>query len=114
MHEATLAANLLRAARGALAGREGARVREVRARVGALAGVMPEALRFAFDALKRGTPLKGAELVLCEAPARLSCLDCGTEYEPQSFPWTCPACASARFLVAGGEEILLESLEMDV
>src|SRR5262245_50174965 len=47
------------------------RIIRLRLRVGALAGVVPEALAFAFEAMKPDTPAAHAELEIERVPARL-------------------------------------------
>lgn len=113
MHEATLAQNLLRMAQNALSGRSNPRVLRVNVLAGALAGVMPDALLFAFDATKPGTAFSEAELAIETQPVAVKCSDCGTEYEPVAFPYECPACRSAFFSVIAGEDVILKSLELD-
>ena len=80
---------------------------------GALAGVMPDALCFAFDALKPGTPLASAEMIIRVQPVRVTCDDCGEDYEPEAFPCVCPACGGRRFRILDGEDVILQSLEME-
>jgi hydrogenase nickel incorporation protein HypA/HybF len=64
MHEAGLMQSALELA-GGHARRAGAvAIRRVVLRVGALSGVEPDALRFAFEALAPGTPAAGATLEL--------------------------------------------------
>ncbi len=64
MHELGIAQNLVDLVSREVAGHPGARVIAVRLRVGELAGVEPEALGFAFDALKAETACAGAALVV--------------------------------------------------
>lgn len=111
MHEASLAANVLRIVSAAAAGRE-ARVVRVTVSVGELAGVMPDALLFAFDALKKDTPLAHAALVLEKEPVRARCEACGTEYLPAAFPYRCPACADSAFQIIGGEDVSVRKMEL--
>lgn len=113
MHEAVLAGNLFRIAKGALEGRKGVRVRRVNVLAGELAGVMPDALCFAFDALKPGTPFAQAEMVIRTQPVCLNCGDCGAEYRPDAFPWACPSCGRHAFRIVDGEDVILESLELE-
>lgn len=113
MHEAALAQNLFRIVQDALSGREGAKVLKVNVLAGALAGVMPDALCFAFDALKPGTPLASAEMAIRVQPVRVACGDCGENYEPEAFPCVCPACGGRIFRILDGEDVIVESLELD-
>ena len=111
MHEATLAARVLAIAGEAAAGRAG-RVTAVTVTVGELAGVMPDALAFAFDTLKRGTALEGARLVLETQAVGARCLDCGATYAPRGFPYACPACGSAAFAIERGEDFCVKEIEL--
>lgn len=111
MHEAALAESLIKTALEAVAGREG-RVDRVTVIVGELAGVMPEALAFAFNAGKRGTRLAGATLTLERQRVRVRCEGCGEEYEPGGFPFACPLCGERYFRIEKGEEVFLKELEM--
>jgi hydrogenase nickel incorporation protein HypA/HybF len=62
MHEAGLAQEVITACAAELRARGGHRATCVGLRIGALAAVDPEALRFCFDALKQDTPLQSAVL----------------------------------------------------
>lgn len=64
MHELGIAQSLVDLVTREVAGRPGARVTAVKVKIGELSGVEPEALRFAFDALKAGTACAGAALVV--------------------------------------------------
>ena len=57
MHEIGIAASILDAVRSELAQRPGSRARIVGLRIGELAGVDPESLRFGFDALVQDSEL---------------------------------------------------------
>lgn len=81
-------------------------------RVGALSGVVREALEFSFDVASAGTPLEGARLVIEEVPVTVFCRTCGRESTlGQPIPMRCPLCgAKTRDLVAG-RELELYALE---
>ena len=49
------------------------RVHTIRLRIGALSGVVPDALEFAFEALAPGTAAEGAKLAIEAVPARFWC-----------------------------------------
>ena len=53
----------------------GARVRRIRLEVGRLSAVLPDALRFCFDAAAAGTVAEGANLEIIEVPGRARCRD---------------------------------------
>ena len=76
-----------------LAAYPGARVKEVRLRVGALASVIPESLEFCWGIVSEGTPLEGAKLAVNVLPVVVHCEPCAQDVElegVQSF--RCPRC----------------------
>src|SRR5438270_13802633 len=94
MHEASIMQNVFDLAFARLQEESATRIVRLRIRVGALAGVVPEALAFAFEAMKADTPASAAELELERMPVRLWCRACNREFEPDCYPQACPGCAS--------------------
>lgn len=92
MHELSLAGSILQIVEGAARREAFARVRCLHLSVPALAGVEPEALRFALRSLAPQTLLDGAELVLDEPPSLALCGDCGGHIEVSSHDQPCPRC----------------------
>ncbi len=89
------------------------RVARVYVRVGRLRQVVPSALAFSFELCAHGTPVEGAALELETVPAGVSCLSCGACSEPDGFPLACGACGGLKVEVVQGEELQVESLELD-
>jgi hydrogenase nickel incorporation protein HypA/HybF len=112
MHEAGIMQNVFELAFARLPPDAGARIVRLRLRVGALAGVVPEALAFAFEAMKPDTPAAHAELEIDQVPARLLCRDCSREFEPDAFPAACPGCGNWAAEVRHGQELELVLVEM--
>ena len=112
MHEAGIAADILEIAREQSAMLGGARVTEVTVRVGDMSGVVPEALEFAFEALREGAA-GGAKLVMKRIPVLARCESCGTESRPGAdlVLW-CEACGKP-LKVLEGEELVVESIELE-
>jgi hydrogenase nickel incorporation protein HypA/HybF len=88
-----------------------ARVASVRLRVGQLAGVVPRALRFCFDACAQGTALEGAALEIVEVGGRGRCRACGAEVAMASFLDLCP-CGSAEIELLAGGELRIDEVEV--
>jgi hydrogenase nickel incorporation protein HypA/HybF len=89
------------------------RVLSVELRVGHLRQVVPDALRFAWEMVTPETALAGSELQLVEVPARGRCRACGVESELDGFPLACPACGDLDVEVVAGEELSVESLDVE-
>ena len=110
MHELSIAAHVVGiAARHA----EGRRVTKVFLKVGHLRQVVPSALAFSFELVAQGTPVEDAELILEAVPATGRCRDCGAESRLDGFPLLCGACGGLNLGIAQGEELYVESLEME-
>jgi len=88
------------------------RVHEIRLRIGALSGVVPDALQFAFEALADGTPAENAVLTIEHVPARFWCATCRQEFEAGNRFAECPGCHRSSGELRGGRELELASLEV--
>lgn len=112
MHEVSLARRLLALAEDAARARGAHAIHTVGVRVGAFQSVVPDALRFAFDALKPGTLAADATLALAEIPLRLRCPACGErETSPADFDTRCPVC-DAPVEIVSGRELEIEYIEV--
>jgi len=89
------------------------RVHEVRLRIGALSGVVPEALQFAFEALAPGTAAEGGQLVIENVPARFWCGTCAREFQSDDMFAECPDCHQPSVELRAGREMEVASLEIE-
>jgi hydrogenase nickel incorporation protein HypA/HybF len=90
---------------------DGARIARVRLEIGRLAGVLPDAVRFAFDVVAAGTPVEGARLEIDEPAGRARCRDCLDEFELEDPIPLCP-CGSARIELLSGADLRIVSVEV--
>ena len=91
----------------------GSRVYMIRLRIGALSGVVPDALRFAFDTLVTGTPAEGAQLQIDDVRARFWCESCLHEFQADDMLAECPDCHRFSNELRAGRELELASLEIE-
>jgi hydrogenase nickel incorporation protein HypA/HybF len=110
VHELSLADAVVTIARDHARGR---RVTGVDVRIGRLRQVVPEALEFAFELVAAGTEVEGAELRVEHVPVRVRCARCDAESEAPEFPLACAECMSIDVEVVAGDELLVESLELE-
>jgi len=85
----------------------------IRVRIGPLAGVVPELLASAFPLAAAGSRMEHAELDLVAAPVRLRCQTCGAETEAAMNRLICGACGDWHTQLVSGDELLLESVELE-
>lgn len=89
------------------------RVLRVHVAVGALSGVDPESLDFAFPLAAEGTVAEGAELDIEFVPARMVCRTCAHEWEPEFPVPLCEACESIDVDCPRGRELMVKSVELE-
>jgi hydrogenase nickel incorporation protein HypA/HybF len=75
--------------------------------------VVPSALSFAFELVAQGTVVEDAELVIDVVPAAGLCRDCGLKTTLRDFPLQCTHCGGFDIDVTEGEELLVDSLELE-
>ena len=114
MHELGIAHALVQTATEAARDLGGARVRKVHLRLGPLAGVVREALEFAWECAVAGSAIDGAALVVEPVAVRVRCDACGLEGPPvDERRLRCPACGAPTPTVLAGRELLLRALDYD-
>ncbi|HJL15581.1 MAG TPA: hydrogenase maturation nickel metallochaperone HypA [Sandaracinaceae bacterium LLY-WYZ-13_1] len=86
-------------------------MRVVRVDVGRLAAVLPDALRFAFELAREGTPAEGASLEIREIPGEARCRACGATLSLDRPYGTC-ACGGTDLEWLAGEELLIREMEV--
>jgi hydrogenase nickel incorporation protein HypA/HybF len=110
MHELAIADAVVRIACAHAGGRP---VAKVHLTVGHLRQVVPSALEFSFGLVAEGTELEGAELVMEMVPAAGRCRGCGADTPLPEFPLRCARCGGFDVEVLRGEELLVDSLEIE-
>jgi hydrogenase nickel incorporation protein HypA/HybF len=110
MHEFSIAAAVVDTAVKHAAGR---RVKVVSVRFGRLRQVVPESLELAFGVLSRETVCEDARLDWEVVEARLRCAPCAHEWVIDAPAFRCPRCGGADVAVLSGQELEVESIEVE-
>jgi hydrogenase nickel incorporation protein HypA/HybF len=114
MHELSIASSIVDAVTESAAAYPGARVQEVRLRVGALASVIEDSLQFCWGITVEGTPLAGSKLVVHIQPVVAHCEACGQDGElPSLQSFRCPHCGEPVTDLRHGRELEIESIEIE-
>jgi hydrogenase nickel incorporation protein HypA/HybF len=114
MHELSIAASIVEAVSETASAYPGARVKEVRLRLGALASVVEDSLRFCWQLATEDTPLAQAGLTIISLPVIVHCESCNADSEldgVQSF--RCARCGELAGEIRQGRELEIESIEID-
>ncbi|MFF5210887.1 hydrogenase maturation nickel metallochaperone HypA [Streptosporangium sp. NPDC000396] len=109
MHEFGIAEAILAAVEQRADGR---RVRRARVHAGALLRITEPAINHAFATVADGSVAEGAQVDLVIVPVRLSCRSCGRTAESADPFATCPECGGIDIDTEGGDDLVLESIQM--
>ena len=115
MHELSIARGLVEVACEAIAGcnPSPAGVRSVLVRIGALSGVVADALEFCYELSVEGTPLQGSHLVVEEQPVVVFCPNCHENRVLEDVcRFLCPTCGTPTSELIHGRELELVSMEL--
>ena len=113
MHELAVAQALVEQVEAVICQHQAARASLIRVRIGPLAGVVPELLASAFPLAAADSRMKHASLELVDAPIKVRCLTCGAETEAAMNRLICGDCGDWHTQVISGDELLLESVELE-
>jgi len=113
MHELALAESILDAVSRELEAYPGATPVRVGVKVGVMAAVDLDALRFCFEIALRGSKWPLLKLDAEVVPGEAHCLDCGHRMRVDSTVLDCERCGSTQTVMHGSDELDLTCLEVE-
>lgn len=113
MHEFGIAQSLLEIVEQEALPYEGAKVTRVTLQIGRLSGVMPDALRFAFEALRAGGVAEESSLEIEEIPLSIKCHHCEKTATLDEPFLICPYCESINVEIITGRELQIQNMEIE-
>jgi hydrogenase nickel incorporation protein HypA/HybF len=113
MHEMGIANSVLEAVRTEMGLHPGTYPCKVGVRIGELAAIDQDALRFCFEAIIHETDLESLQLGIEVCPRRHRCQVCGCEFIVRDYDSRCPQCASLKTTCISGDELELAYLEVE-
>ena len=81
--------------------------------VGQMASLVDDSIQFYWDILSEGTIAVGAKLNFKRLPTEMRCFDCGQIFSPSQDTFDCPACKSIRVQVIQGDEMRVDSIDVE-
>jgi len=112
MHELSIAQNIVDIVQRNIARNDLEKVKAVRLKIGQLAGVVSDSLRFSFTAIVSDSPLRNAFLEIEETPFVLHCNGCERDSTNEIGYTYCPNCGSRDTTVISGTEMLVREIEL--
>ena len=113
MHEVGITQSIVEIAEKHAREQGAAKITAITVEIGALSGVVPEAVEFCFEAVTRETMLAEARLIIERLPGRGRCRECGAETEIDRFTFVCPQCDAMALETVQGEELRIKEMEVD-
>ena len=110
MHELSLTQNILD---HALKNAGSKRIVSVNLSIGQFSDEHEESIRFYWDDLAKGTLAQDAQLCFQRVDAEMKCLECGAVFHPEEEISLCPACQSYRLKLLSGDDVRLESIDVE-
>jgi len=120
MHEFSIAGELVETLLDALDGKKVEKVEEIHLEVGELTFLAERQLKFAIKLTSEGTILEGADVIIINMPAEITCHECGYNGSPAesaeevnhvSFPIvSCPKC-KGPVEITGGKECIIKNVK---
>lgn len=108
MHELSIVTSIIRIVREEMAQNGARHLKGIKIRVGEMAAVEPEALRFCFEVCTEGTDMEGVILDIEEVPVMGQCINCKKEFRLNMY-------LDSRCAVCGGEAVdYLSGMELDI
>ena len=112
MHEVSIVQRALHVACQHAEKEHASSISSIQLRVGVLSGAVPEALRFAFETLKKNTPAEHARLDIEIVQPVSRCESCAIEFSPDDICYACPQCGKLSPALIRGNELELAKLEV--
>lgn len=114
MHEMSIVLSMLDLAEHSAREEGASRIDAIHLEIGALAGVVPEALEFAFQGARDGTMAEAARLEVDYLPAMARCAACEADFELDNRYGValCPTCGTPSANLWQGRELHLAHLEV--
>lgn len=113
MHEMGIALQIIDIATASIPPDAGkVRIEKINLKIGKLAAVVPDSLRFCFEVAVKDTPLDGATLAITELPVVARCKDCGNQWTISNPAFSCENCHSGALEILSGRELDIESIEI--
>ena len=89
------------------------KITKVCVKIGKLSGIEPHFFQITFDTFKEKTVCENAELIMNIKGLKIACFECGKISELDINEFICPKCKSFEVKTIEGEDMVLQSLEME-
>ncbi len=111
MHEVALAQEIVEICQAHV--ESGSKIETVKLEIGALSGVVAEAIEFCFEACAKGTALEGATLLIDKIKGTAKCPICAQTFEVAAVFDPCPHCQTYPVEILSGRQMRVSEIEVN-
>lgn len=113
MHELSITQSIVDTAIEYAKKENASKVLSLKVEIGALSGVVADAVEFCYESVTQGTLLDGTLLVIDWIEAKGKCPECGHEQVIENYFGICDECGALALEVMCGEELRIKELEVE-
>jgi len=113
MHELAVTQSILRIALDNAQKANAKQITGINLQIGQMASLVDDSIQFYWDIISEGTIALGAKLNITRIPTKMRCFDCGNVFSPGSDSFECKSCNSNRVQVVEGEEMRVDSIDVE-
>ncbi len=90
-----------------------AKVKKINLVLGELSGVVGDCVQFYFGLMSKDTIAEGATVSFNTVATQAKCRQCAKVFEVKESSWVCPECHSVSVELVAGNELFVESIEVE-
>lgn len=112
MHELTIAQSIVELAEEAAEKENADKIYSIDIEIGALSGVVFEALEFALQIIVKNTKLEKTVVNYLKIDGLAQCKNCNAQFKTNDLLAVCPVCNRAEFQIIDGKQLRIKSLKV--
>lgn len=113
MHELSIAMNIIDIVEAEKTRNNADKIRSIELEIGALSGVIMEALQFAFDEAIKSSSFSEAEIIYHQVEGLAECSACGHRFKTEDYITPCPECMHPFSDIISGKEMRIRSIVIE-
>lgn len=110
MHEMSIAESIIELADEIAIKKNADSIKSIDIEIGALSGVVPEALEFAMEMIVKNSKLENARINYIKIKSEIVCLNCEKHFETNDWFVLCPECNQTNVKILNGKQLRIKSL----
>jgi len=89
------------------------KIKSIKLKIGALATIIPENVKFYFEILSKNTIAEGAELFFEKEKSKAYCINCKEDFEIENLDLVCTKCGKENVFIRPDTGFIIKSITID-